>query len=59
MQGLPVFVDTTEPNEIRELIKSNTRFEHLIENASPLYWTRREEIANSAYSDLKEGRSKR
>ncbi len=59
VQGLPVFVDTTEPNEIRELIKSNTRFEHLIENASPLYWTRREEIANSAYSDLKEGRSKR
>ncbi len=46
----PVFyLDTTKPDEIRELIKSDKRFEHLIAGSSPQYRARREVIANQAY----------
>ncbi len=50
----PIFGDTTNPDELRELIKSATRFEHLISNASPAYRARREVIAKEAYGDLVE-----
>ena len=53
-QAPPIFGDTTNPEELRELIKSAKRFEHLISNASPAYRARREEIAKEAYGDLVE-----
>jgi spore coat polysaccharide biosynthesis predicted glycosyltransferase SpsG len=59
VEGLPVFADTTKPDEIREFIKSSVRFEHLIADASPQYRARRETIANVAYGDLKERRAKK
>jgi hypothetical protein len=50
----PVFGDSTKPEELRELIKSTTRFEHLISASSAAYRARREEIAKQAYGDLVE-----
>ena len=50
----PVFGDSTKPEELRELIKSTTRFEHLISASSSAYRARREEIAKEAYGDLVE-----
>lgn len=50
----PVFGDSTEPEELRGLIKSTTRFEHLISGASRQYRLRREEIASQAYGSLVE-----
>ena len=50
----PIFGDSTKPEELRELIKSTTRFEHLVSGASNQYRLRREEIANEAYGNLVE-----
>lgn len=48
-QSPPIFGDSTNPQELRELIRSTTRFEHLISGSSPTYRKRREEIAHEAY----------
>ena len=48
----PVFSDSSKPEELRELIKSSTRFEHLITGASQAYRERREAIAKAAYGEL-------
>ena len=48
----PVFSDSSKPEELRELIKSSTRFEHLITGASQAYRERREAIAKTAYGEL-------
>ena len=53
-QEPPIFGDSTEPAELHKLIKSTTRFEHLITGASPAYRAKREEIAKTAYGDLVE-----
>jgi len=53
-QEPPVFSDSTEPAELHKMIKSATRFEHLITGASPAYRAKREEIAKTAYGDLVE-----
>lgn len=53
-QEPPVFADSAKPEELRELINSPTRFEHLISGASPSYRARREAIAKEAYGDLVE-----
>ena len=45
----PVFGDSTKPEELRELITSSNRFEHLISGSSPAYLIRRKEIAQAAY----------
>jgi hypothetical protein len=45
----PVFGDSTKPEELRELITSSNRFEHLISGSSPAYLIRRKEIAQEAY----------
>jgi hypothetical protein len=45
----PVFGDSTKPEELRELITSSNRFEHLISSSSPAYLIRRKEIAAEAY----------
>jgi len=45
----PVFGEQTTASELHPLIKSSTRFEHLISGASPIYRKRREEIAFAAY----------
>ena len=45
----PVFGDQTTAAELHQLIKSATRYEHMIEGASPNYRKRREEIAFAAY----------
>jgi len=50
----PVFGDSTDSPTLQKLIKSGTRFEHLITGASPGYRERREEIAQQAYGDLVE-----
>ena len=50
----PIFGDSTKPEELRGLIKSATRFEHLISGASSQYRLRREEIASQAYGSLVE-----
>ena len=42
-QEPPIFSETTKPEELRELIMSATRFEHLISDASLAYRARREE----------------
>jgi spore coat polysaccharide biosynthesis predicted glycosyltransferase SpsG len=55
----PVFGDSTSVENLRELIKSPTRFEHLIAGASDSYRARRAEIAAAAYGQLKERRSKK
>ena len=51
-QEPPIFGESTKLEELRELIKSTTRFEHLISGASNNYRLRREEIAKEAYGDL-------
>ncbi len=45
----PVFSETTDSAELRDLIKSNNRFEHLIASASDKYKAKREQIANQYY----------
>ena len=45
----PIFGDHTTAAELHPLIKSATRYEHMIEGASPNYRKRREEIAFAAY----------
>jgi len=51
-QEPPVFGDSTESSELQKLIKSGTRFEHLISGASDEYRKKREEIAYAAYGDV-------
>ena len=51
-QEPPVFGDSTESRELQKLIKSGTRFEHLITGASDEYRKKREEIAYAAYGDV-------
>jgi UDP-N-acetylglucosamine:LPS N-acetylglucosamine transferase len=53
-QEPPVFGDSTDSAELHKLIKSATRFEHLITEASPAYRAKREEIAHEAYGELVE-----
>jgi hypothetical protein len=48
-QAPPVFGDQVTAAELHPLIKSSTRFEHLITGASADYRKRREEIAFAAY----------
>ncbi len=48
----PVFGDSTDSATLQKLIKSGTRFEHLITGASAAYLLKREEIAKTAYGDL-------
>ena len=48
-QAPPIFGDSTKPEELRELITSSNRFEHLISGSSPAYLIRRKEIAQEAY----------
>ena len=48
-QAPPVFGDQATSAELHPLIKSSTRFEHLITGASDNYRKRREEIAFAAY----------
>jgi hypothetical protein len=48
-QAPPVFGEQTTSAELHPLIKSSTRFEHLISGASAGYRKRREEIAFAAY----------
>ena len=53
-QEPPVFGDSTDSAELHKLIKSASRFEHLITGASPAYVAKRKEIAKTAYGDLVE-----
>jgi UDP-N-acetylglucosamine:LPS N-acetylglucosamine transferase len=53
-QEPPVFGDSTDSAELHKLIKSTSRFEHLITGASPAYVAKRKEIAKTAYGDLVE-----
>jgi UDP-N-acetylglucosamine:LPS N-acetylglucosamine transferase len=53
-QEPPVFGDSTDSAELNKLIKSASRFEHLITDASPAYVAKRKEIAKTAYGDLVE-----
>jgi hypothetical protein len=48
-QEPPVFGEQATSAELHPLIKSSTRFEHLITGASDNYRKRREEIAFAAY----------
>jgi UDP-N-acetylglucosamine:LPS N-acetylglucosamine transferase len=48
-QKPPVFGEQSTASELHALIKSSTRFEHLISGASDNYRKRREEIAFTAY----------
>jgi hypothetical protein len=48
-QTPPVFGSHTTAAELHPLIKSSTRYEHLIEGSSEAYRKRREEIAFAAY----------
>jgi len=50
----PVFGNSTDSATLQKLIKSGTRFEHLITGASAAYLSKREEIAKTAYGDLVE-----
>ena len=47
----PVFGEQTDADQLRELIKGETRFEHLISGASDSYKKRRIEIAKTAYGE--------
>ncbi len=47
----PVFGEQTDAAQLRELIKGETRFEHLISGASDSYKKRRIEIAKTAYGE--------
>jgi len=51
-QEPPVFGDSTDSPTLQKLIKSGTRFEHLITGASPAYRAKREEIAKTAYDNF-------
>ena len=53
-QDPPTFGDSTDSAELHKLIKSSSRFEHLITGASPAYVAKRKEIAKTAYGDLVE-----
>jgi UDP-N-acetylglucosamine:LPS N-acetylglucosamine transferase len=48
-QDPPVWGSQTTAKELHPLIKSETRFEHVIEGASDTYIARRKEIAETAY----------
>ena len=48
----PFFGDSTKVEDLRELLKSPARFEHLIAGASDSYRVRREQIAMAAYGNL-------
>jgi hypothetical protein len=48
-QTPPIFGEQTTSAELHPLIKSSTRFEHLIRGSSAQYRKRREEIAFAAY----------
>ena len=48
-QTPPIFGEQITSAELHPLIKSSTRFEHLITGSSPQYRKRREEIAFAAY----------
>ena len=47
----PVFGDQTDAAQLRELIRGEARFEHLISNASDKYKNKRKEIAANAYGE--------
>ena len=57
-QEPPQFGSQTSAAELRELIKSSVRFEHLVEGASEKYKARRKEIAHEAYGELVEIKKK-
>ena len=46
----PIFSQATDATELRDLIKGNVRFEHMVAGASDAYKKRREEIAHIAYN---------
>jgi UDP-N-acetylglucosamine:LPS N-acetylglucosamine transferase len=50
-QEPPIFGDSTDSAELQKLIKSASRFEHLITGASAAYMAKRETIAKTAYGD--------
>ena len=53
-QEPPVFGDSTDSAELHKLIKSASRFEHVITGSSSAYVAKRKEIAKTAYGDLVE-----
>ena len=46
----PIFSQITATAELRDLIKGDVRFEHMIAGASDAYKKRRQEIAHTAYN---------
>jgi hypothetical protein len=46
----PIFSQASSAPELRELIKGDVRFEHMITGASDTYKKRRQEIAHTAYN---------
>jgi len=46
----PIFSQVTTTAELRDLIKGDVRFEHMIAGASDAYKKRRQEIAHTAYN---------
>ena len=46
----PIFAQVTASAELRDLIKGDVRFEHMIADASETYKKRRQEIAHTAYN---------
>ena len=48
----PIFGDQTDAAQLRELIRGEARFEHLISNASDKYKNKRKEIAENAYGEI-------
>jgi UDP:flavonoid glycosyltransferase YjiC (YdhE family) len=46
----PIFSQVTATAELRDLIKGDVRFEHMIAGASDAYKKRRQEIAHTAYN---------
>ena len=46
----PIFSQVTATAELRDLIKGDVRFEHMIAGASDTYKKRRQEIAHTAYN---------
>lgn len=46
----PIFAEVTASSELRDLIKGDIRFEHMIVGASETYKKRRQEIAHVAYN---------
>lgn len=52
-QDPPIWGDQIEASELHQLIKGETRFEHLISGASDSYITRRKAIAEKAYGTLR------